>query len=256
MWKDLAAALTFFTRLPFYKLKAFNVPTKHYKQAINYWPVVGWLTGGVMALTLSLTTLFLPSSLAILLAMVSRLLLTGALHEDGLSDFFDGLGGGTTRQRVLEIMKDSHIGVYGVISLITYFLILYQSLSHLDLYCLPLIMIAADSVAKLIASHIHRVLPYARTEATSKAKLVYEQVSPSTYLLALVFGLLPLFYLAYHSSWIYLCAVLPPILVFILIWRLLKRRIQGYTGDCCGAIFLLCELTFYLSLLTLTSLSL
>ncbi|MGL5262736.1 MAG: adenosylcobinamide-GDP ribazoletransferase, partial [Bacteroides sp.] len=48
----------------------------------------------------------------------------------------------------------------------------------------------------------------------------------------------------------------PPILVFILIWRLLKRRIQGYTGDCCGAIFLLCELTFYLSLLTLTSLSL
>ena len=48
--------------------------------------------------------------------MIARLLITGCLHEDGLADFFDGFGGGTSRERILVIMKDSHIGSYGAVS--------------------------------------------------------------------------------------------------------------------------------------------
>lgn len=246
MIKDLAAALQFFTRLPFYKIKLFQVPAEHYKQAINYWPVIGWLTGGIMAMVFYFSSLVLPYSIAIILAIVSRLLLTGALHEDGLSDTFDGLGGGTNRQRALEIMKDSHIGTYGVLSLIFYFLLVYTCLESFTPNTTAAVIAFSDPLAKLIASHINKLLPYARTEETSKAKLVYEKMSWQTAILAYTAGLLPFFLMAPVSVyWV----ILVPIVVFLLFVWLLKRRIQGYVGDSCGAIFLLCELSIYLGIL-------
>ena len=124
------------TRLPFWKIK--EVPAECFKHVVPYWPLVGWLTGGVMAAVLWLAGQIMPVSLAWILALIARLLVTGCLHEDGLADFFDGFGGGTTRERTLAIMKDSHIGSYGVIGLICYFLLLLQ-LHHLPLglLCLP-----------------------------------------------------------------------------------------------------------------------
>lgn len=246
MIKDIAAALQFFTRLPFYKLKIFNVPAEHFKQAINYWPVIGWLTAGVMSMTLWFISYIFPFPIAIILAILSRLLLTGALHEDGLSDFFDGLGGGTTRERVLEIMKDSHIGTYGVLSHIIYFLLLFQCLSALPIETAALAILVADPLAKLISSYINKVLPYARTEETSKAKVVYGKMSVPTFIIAHLFGLLPLILLIPYAIW---WVALFPILTFLLIAVILKRRIQGYTGDCCGASFLLCEISIYLGIL-------
>ena len=103
------------TRLPFWKIK--EVPAECFKHVVPYWPFVGWLTGGVMAAVLWLAGQIMPVSLAWILALIARLLVTGCLHEDGLADFFDGFGGGTTRERTLAIMKDSHIGSYGVIGL-------------------------------------------------------------------------------------------------------------------------------------------
>lgn len=245
MIKDLAAALQFFTRLPFYKIKAFQVPSKHFKQAINYWSVIGWLTGGVMAAVLYLSSLIFPYSIAIVIAIISRLFLTGALHEDGLSDTFDGLGGGTTRERSLAIMKDSHIGTYGVLSLILYFFLAYLCLESFTPLTGVLIVFFADPLAKLIASHINKLLPYARNEETSKAKLVYEKMSWQTAILAYTAGLLPFLLIVEVSLW---WIAFVPILVFLLFVWLLKRRIQGYVGDSCGAIFLLCELSLYLAL--------
>ena len=125
---NLLAAFIFFTRLPFWRLK--EVPSECFKHVVPYWPWVGWLTGSVMAMVLALGSLVMPVSLAWIWAIVTRLLITGALHEDGLADFFDGFGGGTTRERTLAIMKDSHIGTYGVIGLIVYFLLMLE-LRHL-----------------------------------------------------------------------------------------------------------------------------
>ena len=121
---NLLAALIFFTRLPFWRLK--EVPSACFKRVVPYWPLVGWLTGGIMAGTLWLAAQVMPITIAWIVAIVSRLLVTGCLHEDGLADFFDGFGGGTTRERILAIMKDSHIGTYGVIALIIYFLLMMQ----------------------------------------------------------------------------------------------------------------------------------
>ena len=121
------ASFIFFTRLPFWRLH--EPPKACYNSVVEYWPLTGWLTGGAMGLTIYFASLVLPYTVAILLAIVVRLLITGALHEDGLADFFDGFGGGgNNRQRILDIMKDSHIGTYGVLGLIFYELLLMGSL--------------------------------------------------------------------------------------------------------------------------------
>lgn len=212
---------------------------------------MGLLTGGVTAAVLWGCSLLLPWAVAVLLAIGARVLLTGALHEDGLADFCDGLGGGTSRAQVLFIMKDSHIGTYGVIGLILYFL-LYGSL----LYSLPLpwgfgAVIAADVWCKFTSSQIINLLPYARKEEESKAKVVYSRMSVAEFCAGAVIAsatlclLLPLPYLA--------CA-LAPVIVFLILGHIMKVRIGGYTGDCCGALFLTSEIAFYLGLISLVTL--
>lgn len=246
--KDIAASFVFFTCLPLWRLKAFNVSPEHYKQVINYWPIVGWLTAGVMVAVMWLSAQALPYPIAVLLAIISRLLITGALHEDGLADFFDGFGGGVTRERILAIMKDSHIGTYGVLSLIVYFFMLYTTLSLMDLHLTCIVILVGDPLCKLIASQITLFLPYARTEETSKAKVVYNKMSVKPFIISLFFGLFPLLLLFGINQYV---VVLFPIFIFFILVYLMKNKIGGYTGDCCGALFLLCELSFYLAVLSL-----
>ena len=237
---NLFAAFIFFTRLPFWKLK--EVPSECFKHVVPYWPLVGWLTGGIMAGTLWLTTQVMPVTWACLLAIVSRLLITGCLHEDGLADFFDGFGGGTTRERTLTIMKDSHIGTYGVIGLIIYFLMMSQ-LTSLSVPMLCTLVFCGDCWGKFCASQLINFLPYARKEEESKAKVVYNRMNGYERVFNLVGGLLPAIILLPATLWL---GFIGSLLVLAFLIRLMKRRLQGYTGDCCGATFLLCELTFYL----------
>jgi len=87
-------------------------------QAPRYFPVVGWIVGAVSALFYLLGSRFVSTDAGVLAAMVAGILVTGALHEDGFADVCDGFGGGWTKEKILEIMKDSRIGAYGAIGLI------------------------------------------------------------------------------------------------------------------------------------------
>ena len=144
-------------------------------------------------------------------------------------------------------MKDSHIGSYGVIGLIFYFLLLLQ-LRNLPLNFLCILVFSGDCWSKFCASQIVNCLPYARKEEDSKAKVVYNRMSKSEWAVASICGILPFVLFLPLKMW---PALLFPVLTFILLYRLMKRRLQGYTGDCCGAVFLLCELSFYIGSLIL-----
>lgn len=248
--RNIAAAFVFFTRLPFWRLKVFQVSPDYYKNVINYWAVVGWLTAVVMAGTLWLSAQILPYSVAIILALISRLLITGALHEDGLADFFDGFGGGNDRERILAIMKDSHIGTYGVIGLVIYFLLFFNILVNIDLRLACFVILAGDPLCKFIASQITFFLPYARTAETSKSKTVYDKPSKIAFITALIVGILPVILFLQSYFWL---AIILPVIIFCILVVLMKKKIGGYTGDCCGATFLLCELSFYLGVLIITN---
>jgi len=223
-----------------------EVPAVYFKNVVTYWPLTGWLTAGFSVFILYLASLVLPFGIALLLAIIARLLITGCLHEDGLADFLDGFGGGTTREKTLAIMKDSHIGTYGVIGLIFYFGLLYSLLSNLPIEIAGFAILAGDPFAKGVSGMIINRLPYARPEEESKNKTVYSRMSISEYIICFLFGLIPLIWLPQP---IYLFACLLPLLTWWLLTSFMKKKIQGYTGDCCGATFLLCELSFYLGIL-------
>jgi len=104
-------ALQFFTRMPVPRWVGFD--PQWLSQASRYFPAVGLVVGAFAALAYALASALWPPIVAVLLSTSTTIWLTGAFHEDGFADTCDGLGGGMTRERVLEIMKDSRIGAYG-----------------------------------------------------------------------------------------------------------------------------------------------
>ena len=223
----------------------WNVPQEAYKNVVAFWPVVGWLTGGISVFVLLMTAEILPFTVSVTLMFLVRILLTGALHDDGLADFCDGFGGGTSRERILAIMKDSHIGTYGVIGLIFYYLTAIGLVSSLPLHLAAPAVFVGDVWSKFCAGRIIDFLPYARTAEQAKNKLVYNHLSVGLWIMSFVFGAFPL--ILFGASY-YLLAALCPMIVSALLILLMKKKIQGYTGDCCGATFLLSELSFFLGI--------
>lgn len=247
LFNSLLAAFIFFTRIPFWRIH--QPPKEAYATVVEHWPLTGWLTGGIMAATLFGACHLFPFPVAVILAIVVRLFLTGALHEDGLADFFDGFGGGTDRQRILIIMKDSHIGTYGVIALIFYFALLCGVLMSLKPITAVLSIFAADPLAKMFSAQIVNFMPYARREEDAKNKTIYRPISVwGTIGLALQ-GLLPSLPLMLLTDVTWWLAVLAPIVTVTFLFFFIGRKLHGYTGDCCGAVCLLAELSFYLMLL-------
>lgn len=244
------ASFIFFTRLPFWRI--YQPPKEAYATVVEHWPLVGWLTGGIMAGTLFGACHIMPYPVAVILAIIVRLFLTGALHEDGLADFFDGFGGGTDRERTLAIMKDSHIGTYGVIALIFYFLLLVGILTSLSPMTAVFAILAADPLAKMFSAQIVNFMPYARRDEEAKNKTIYRPF-PFLSTVSLAFqGLLPSLPLILFTNTVWWLAVLAPILTVTFLFVLIWRQLHGYTGDCCGAVCLLSELSFYLAVLLVT----
>ncbi|MBR1503943.1 MAG: adenosylcobinamide-GDP ribazoletransferase [Prevotella sp.] len=242
------AALIFFTRLPFWRLH--QPPKECYQMVVEHWPLAGWLTGGVMAATLYGASMVLPYQVAVLLAIVMRLLVTGALHEDGLADFLDGFGGGgNNRQRILDIMKDSHIGTYGVIGLILYLLLLFLCLSSMSPEMAALAILAADPYAKMLTAQLVSMMPYARREEEAKAKVVYRKISLTSGISLAIQGLLPIGLFIWYMDIAWETLIFIPALVMYFLYLLIWRKLHGYTGDCCGAVCLLVELSVYLTLI-------
>lgn len=248
-WYDnIWAAMIFFTRLPLWRIH--QPPHESYRTVVEHWPLAGWITGAVMAATLYFGSMFLPYPVAIIMAVSSRILLTGALHEDGLCDFFDGFGGGGgNKARILEIMKDSRIGTYGVLGIVLYIALLAAALYSMPPKIAAFTILAADPYAKMIAGQIIMMMPYARTEEESKAKTVYRKMNVTASLSLAAQGLLPLaayIYIMYvYIDWQLL--VFTPCIVMYFLYLMIWNKLKGYTGDCCGALFLLVELSIYIT---------
>ena len=237
--RTLLAALMMFTRLPLWRV--VQVDKRYYRDILHCWSMVGFLTGVVTWGVLWLSAQVLPLLPACVLAVAARLLLTGALHEDGLADFFDGFGGGHDRESRLRIMKDSHIGSYGVIGLMAYFLLYVSLLCSLPPGSWAASILAADVLSKLMTAAMIDSLPYARTEETSKTKVLYNRLNYVRFNL-ITAGCAVVLYFLGSSFW----GLLPALFVSLGLRFYFKRKINGYTGDCCGAAVLLTEQAYYL----------
>ena len=246
-------AMQFFTRIP--------VPgwVGHTSQQLNnaarYFPLVGMSVGMFAVAALWLSMLALPIALALALSMLATILVTGAFHEDGLSDFVDGMGGGYTREKMLAIMKDSHVGAYGVIALVLALLIKFQTLLALankhSFVIVAATLIAAHAVSRLMAVSIMMTQQYVRDEDTARAKPVVQGLSRISILIAVLTGMfaVALLFMAGCSVVSVASALAIALLLRIYLGWQLQKKLGGYTGDCLGAVQQITEIGFYLGLL-------
>jgi adenosylcobinamide-GDP ribazoletransferase len=106
---DFVAALQFLTRIP---ISSPHAPDS-LARAVKFFPAVGLLIGASAALLNMLLVQHLSRFVSALIVVTFLVLITGGLHEDGLADAADAFGGGSTREQILAILKDSRIGSYG-----------------------------------------------------------------------------------------------------------------------------------------------
>ncbi len=241
--RTLAGAVLFFTRLP---LPArLGVEAADLRRAITYFPLCGALVGGLAALDWWLAALAFPAAVATGLAVVVGVVLTGAMHEDGWADVCDGFGGGHTKERVLAIMKDSHVGAYGVIGLVLMLGLKWQTLTALPGALVPAVLVAGHALSRGMAATVMATLDYARPEGPSKARALVVRLGGWRLLFVLATALAPLALLPGQAWW----GVGALVVVRVVLARWFRSRIGGYTGDCLGAAQQLAELVFYLVVL-------
>lgn len=206
--------------------------------------MIGWIVGSVAALIFTGANYLFNLPIAIILSMAGSVLLTGAFHEDGFADVCDGFGGAWTKEKILLVMKDSRVGAYGVIG--TFFILFtkFQVLQSFTAGQIPFVLIAAHALSRWAASSFILTHQYVRENDDSKAKPVAKQFLASHFLVASLFGILPL--LLFKNAYFFFL-IIPVYIMKIYLGWYFKKWIGGYTGDCLGATQQLCEVIFYLS---------
>lgn len=241
-WQHFWLAISFYTRLPCSK----SLDYSQLPQATIYLPLIGWLVGSASGLIFYLTTFLWSPTVAILIAVMGGILMTGAFHEDGFADVCDGFGGGYDKTRILSIMKDSAIGVYGALGLGLLLSLKISTLLSFSSEKLPVIFISAHSISRLMPLFLMRFYDYARLE-NSKSQIAIYQPTCKALFFASTCAILPLFLLPI-ICWLVL---LPMGFITLFLGRYFYKNIGGYTGDCLGAVQQICETIFYLTVSTL-----
>jgi len=227
--EDIWVALGLLTRLP---LPERNWDTSRPAAAAAWaYPLVGLVVGSISCLIGAiLIGLSVPHAMAAAAVILSQSLLTGAMHEDGLADSADGLWGGTTPERRLEIMKDSYIGAYGVIALIAGFALRWSALSALlgaGWLWVPVLVAAITS--RHAMSYVMSALPNARESGLSN---LTRRPTPAAPLIGAVISLIALV-LGLGLTGLMVAPVVA-LGAFICI-AIARAKIGGQTGDILGA---------------------
>ena len=158
-WELFALAMGFFSRLPMPKNTSYS--SERMNRSGRYFSMVGLLLGVLCGGVFLLLDAILPSAVAIFLMMSFSLMLTGAFHEDGLTDMADGIGGGMTLERRLTIMKDSRIGTYGASALIMALLGKWILLNELvTMTALFMVIVTSYTFSRAIAASLIYDMPY------------------------------------------------------------------------------------------------
>ncbi len=241
-------ALQFFTRLPIPRWVGFDPQWLHH--ASRYFPLVGSVVAIASALVYLGAVCIWPAPVAALLATAAGVYLTGAFHEDGFADMCDGFGGGMTRPRVMEIMKDSRIGTYGAVGAGLLLALKCTLLSLMTPSAAIAALLIAHPLSRLAAASLIWRLDYARDEG--KAKPMAQEMTGAEFGIASACAAIPALYLGAlgYLSWttIAVCVLAAFAAAFWLAAKFV-RRIGGYTGDCLGSVQQVSEVVIYLCLL-------
>ncbi|PIY11017.1 MAG: adenosylcobinamide-GDP ribazoletransferase [Flexibacter sp. CG_4_10_14_3_um_filter_32_15] len=242
-------ALMFYTRIPVPQWVGYS--DEQLNKSSIYFPFIGWLVGGVGALVFLGSEFLFSHYVAIILSMITTVLMTGAFHEDGFADVCDGFGGGWDKLKILEIMKDSRIGAYGMIGMALLLLLKYTALLTLFEFMAAnsfnsfwIIFLIGHSLSRFTALTFVYTHDYVREDLLSKVKPIGKKISATEIIVSSIFGFLPVFL---FSPWAVGALVIAPLFALKLyLGYYFKKWIGGYTGDCLGATQQISEVIIYL----------
>ena len=236
--REFAAAMQFMTRLP---VPAFRFEPEMLLGGAKFYPLVG----AIVALGAILLERFLrphlPATVNAFLVLAYLVAVTGGFHEDGLADTADGLGGGSSPSRMLEIMRDSRVGSFGVIAICLSLIARWVLLAAMPVERFPLYMLAAQVLCRWSTLPLGALFDSARTDGLG-TKLAHK-IPLSAVAIGSVFAF------AIVGGALRIGAVLPIFTVSaitLLSGLYYRSQIGGITGDCFGATNQLAEVAVYL----------
>lgn len=231
--REFLIATQFLTRLPMPTALHTDWTMEDLRDSVLMFPLVGVLVGLVASLVYAAAVFCnLPPVLAAVLAVGVQVLITGALHEDGFADVCDGFGGGRTRERKLEIMRDSRLGSYGAIGLVLSLAFRIGAVAQLatpEMVITVLIASAALSRAAMPVAML--LLPQARSEGLAASAGRPDRVQ-------VVFGI-GIAVLVSLLALPLVTVVVALALCVAIAWFYLdmaRRQIGGITGDVLGGL--------------------
>lgn len=215
-------------------------------RAIKYFPLVGAGIGAASACVFLIASEFWSPLIAALLAVTTSMVLTGALHEDGLADTADSFGGGWSIEKRLAIMKDSRIGTYGALALGLGVALRIAALAALPIWVAAAALIAVHATARAAPGFVMNRLRYAGDTAAMKVSYDEVMVRPDEIRFALLIAALAMLPLLMMSIASVVSGLLLGAVLAILLAHWSRRLISGYTGDVLGAIEQFFEIGFLL----------
>ncbi|MEP3055547.1 adenosylcobinamide-GDP ribazoletransferase [Ascidiaceihabitans sp.] len=232
-WQAIAAG-ALLTRLPL--PHAPDDVFRHQARTVWAYPVWGVVLG-FFGVAIALAALWLTGLplVAAIAGLGAAMMMTGAMHEDGLADSFDGLWGGYTPERRLEIMKDSHIGTYGVLALVFSSGARAVMIAPL-LVTAPMAVIAAMSLSRAMMPVVMAALPHARRTGLSHS--VGQPVVFAAMLSVVLGGCISVVL----AGWVGFAATLLAGLATYVVICVARAKIGGQTGDIVGATQVITEL--------------
>ncbi|MGA7432820.1 MAG: adenosylcobinamide-GDP ribazoletransferase [Xanthobacteraceae bacterium] len=239
--EELKASMVFCTRLPLFRTAMIGSGTL--AKAAWAFPIAGVMVGLIAAAIYGLAhRTGIAAWPAAALCVVTALLVTGCLHEDGLADTADGFGGGTTREQKLDIMRDSRIGTYGVCALILALMLRVGTLaSFFSIASAVWALLASHAGARAAMMAFMFIVPPARRDGLSSdagqppIESVAAAVALGFVIAAFSLGLL-------HA----IVALVLLIIAGALMAWLSRKQIGGQTGDVLGAVEQIAEIVILL----------
>jgi adenosylcobinamide-GDP ribazoletransferase len=232
--RNFISTLQFITILPLGKAESFDPP-----KMVPYFPLVGILLGLLVALFDSVAIRFWAPPVAALLDIMLLAVLTGAFHIDGLGDTADGLLGPRSRDKALEIMKDSRIGTMGLVAILFGLALKWGGIANLEAHrSILLIMIPAYARAGILFGM--RYLPYGRSDGTGKP--FFQKKLSLLHFWGLIFPISLSLILGLKAIWLNLAFAI--IIGMILLFY--KKRMGCITGDMLGAMVEITEAGLFL----------
>lgn len=234
-------ATQFLTRLPIPARLQTTWGMEDLRDSVHMFPLVGVLVGlGASLVYAAAVFLHLPPVIAAILAVAAQILMTGALHEDGLADVCDGFGGGRTREEKLAIMRDSRLGTYGALGLILSLALRISAIGAIGHPALvTLALIAAAALSRAAMPVAMWLLPQARTEGLAASA---GRPQRGRALLGVGLGVVVSFLCL--PVMVAVVAIAASVAVGALSLGIAKRQIGGGTGDVLGGLQLNSEIAF------------